>query len=118
MAEREPTSERNIDGYGTPSIPWATVRERLDQGLTQAPGTGGPDRYTCWLATVNDDGTPHVMPLGVLWIDGIFTFTSGPGTRKAKNLAARSACTLTVATEKFDLVVDGTATKVTDPARL
>ena len=26
---------------------------RLDQGLSQAPDTGGPNRHTCWLATIN-----------------------------------------------------------------
>jgi hypothetical protein len=45
MTTKEPTSERNLDGYDAPLIPWAKVRERLDQGWTQAPGTGGPDRH-------------------------------------------------------------------------
>ena len=43
------------------------MRERLEQGLTQGPGSGGPDRHTCWLATVGPDGRPHVMPFGALW---------------------------------------------------
>lgn len=33
-------------------FPWTRVRERLDEGLTQA--TDGRDRHTCWLATVPD----------------------------------------------------------------
>jgi hypothetical protein len=74
MTNREPKTERNLDGYGAPLIPWTKVRERLEQGMTQAPGSGGPDRHTCWLATVRPDGRPHVMPLGVLW--GMAPFTS------------------------------------------
>jgi hypothetical protein len=58
------------------------------------------------------------MPLGVLWIDGAFYFNSGAGTRKAKNLARNPHCVLTVATNEFDLVVDGDAVKVTDEAKL
>jgi hypothetical protein len=118
MAAKEPMAERNLDGYGAPPIPWTRVRERLDEGLTQAPGTGGPDRHTCWLATVRPDGRPHVMPLGVLWVDGAFYFNAGPTTRKARNLAQNPHCVMTVATHGFDLVLEGEATKVTDDTKL
>jgi hypothetical protein len=118
MSTKEPTAERNLDGYGAPLISWTRVRERLERGLTQPPGSGGPDRHTCWLATVGPDGKPHVMPLGVLWIDGAFYFNSGAGTRKAKNLASNPHCVLTMATHEFDLVVEGDAEKVTDDATL
>jgi hypothetical protein len=30
MTVNEPASERNLDGYDAPLIPWAKVRERLD----------------------------------------------------------------------------------------
>ncbi len=116
-AKRKPKAERNLDGYGAPSIPWSKVAERLEQGMTQGPGSGGPDRHTCWLATVRPDGRPHVMPLGALWVDGAFYFNAGATTRKAQNLAHNSHCVLTIATHDFDLVVEGKAMKVTDPAR-
>ena len=118
MAVTEPTAERNLDGYGAPPIPWTKVRERLEEGLTQAPGSGGPGRHTCWLATVRPDGGPHVMPLGVLWVDGAFYFNAGATTRKARNLAHDPRCVITVATHGFDLVVEGEAARVTDDARL
>jgi hypothetical protein len=117
-ANRGPTSERNLDGYGAAPIPWEKVRERLDQGFTQSPATGGPDRHTCWLATVRPDGRPHVMPLGALWVDGAFYFTAGASTRKAQNLAQNPHCVVAVATHDFDLVVEGAAVKVTDPAKV
>lgn len=115
-ASREPRTEKNLDGYGAPPIPWTKVRDRLDQGLTQAPGEGGPDRHTCWLATLDADGRPHVMPLGALWVGDAFYFNAGAATRKAKNLARDPRCTITVATRDFDLVVEGRAAKVTDRA--
>lgn len=117
-AQPEPTSDRNLDGYGAPLIPWTRVRESLDHGLTQAPETAGPNRHTCWLATVNPDSRPHVMPVGALWIDGTFYFTSGAGTRKAKNLAQNPHCVLSVAIREFDLVFEGTAAKVADTAKV
>lgn len=118
MAIHAPTAERNLDRYGAPLIAWTRVRERLDQGISQAPGTGGPARHTFWLATVGEDEKPHVMPLGVLWVDGAFYFNSGAGTRKAKNIARNPHCVLSVATNEFDLVVEGDAVKVTDAAKL
>ena len=104
------------DIYGLPLLDWARIESRLDEGVTQAPETGGPNRHTCWLATINRDGSPHVTGVGALWVDGAFWFESGEGTRKAKNLARDQRCTLSVAAREFDLVVDGEARMVTDPA--
>jgi hypothetical protein len=118
MAVKEPVAEQNLDGYGAPIIPWAKVEQRLDQGITQAPETGGPARHSCWLATVRPDGRPHVMPLGVLWVDGRLYFNAGPGTRKARNLAGDPRCVISVATEPFDIVVEGEAARVTDDTKL
>jgi hypothetical protein len=114
----EPKTAQNLDGYGAPLIPWSKVRERIELGFTQAPGTGGPDRHTAWLATVQPDGRPHVMPLGILWADDAFYFTAGPGTRKAKNLAHDPRCALTIAAHDFDLIVEGKAARITDPTRV
>lgn len=112
----EPKAEQNLDGYGAQLIPWTKIRERLEHGFTQVPGSGGPDRHTYWLATVYPDGRPHVMPLGVDWMDGALYFSTGANTRKAKNLAHNPQCVITVATHDFDIVVEGRATRVTDPA--
>ena len=53
--------------YHSPLIEWDRISERLERGMTQAPGSGGPDRHTCWLATVNRDGSPHVTGIGAIW---------------------------------------------------
>ena len=103
------------DIYGTPLVQWAKIEDRLEGGLTQAPGTGGPNRHTCWLATINRDGSPHVTGIGALWVDGTFWFETGEQTRKARNVARDPRCTLSIATEEFDLVVEGEAHRVTEP---
>jgi nitroimidazol reductase NimA-like FMN-containing flavoprotein (pyridoxamine 5'-phosphate oxidase superfamily) len=118
MPRYQPTSERNLDGYGAPPIPWARVEEVLDSTLTQVPDTGGPNRHTAWLTTTNPDGSAHVVPLGVANVDGSWYFSSGPGTRKSRNLARDPRCVVSVATHPFDLVVEGTAERVTDRAEL
>jgi PPOX class probable F420-dependent enzyme len=104
------------DLYDLPLVDWATVTTRLDAGLTQAPGTGGPDRHTCWLATINADGSPHVTGIGAMWADGAFWFETGEQTRKGRNVARDPRCTLSLAAREFDLVVEGDARRVTDPA--
>jgi PPOX class probable F420-dependent enzyme len=104
------------DLYGTPLLEWDAIRDRLDRGLSQAPGTGGPDRHTCWLTTINPDGSPHVTGIGALWVDDAFWFETGDATRKARNIARDPRCTVSVAAQDFDLVVDGEARRVTDPS--
>jgi PPOX class probable F420-dependent enzyme len=103
------------DLYDLPLIDWSRIDAGLDH-LTQSPGSGGPDRHTCWLATINPDGTPHVTGIGALWVDGTFWFETGERTRKGRNIARDPRCTLSVATHGFDLVVEGEAHRVTDPA--
>jgi hypothetical protein len=106
------------DLYGSPLLDWSRIEARLGEGLTQAPDSGGPNRHTCWLATINPDGSPHVAGIGALWLDGCLFFETGKATRKARNLARDPRCTLSVATHPFDLVVEGTADEVTDPTNV
>lgn len=75
-----------------------------------------------WISTVRSDGRPHVTPLPAVWLDGRLHFCTGPGERKAKNLATNPHLVLTTGNnrwkEGFDLVYEGTATRITDDARL
>lgn len=102
--------------YELDPLDWSAVLAGLEAGFPQAPGTGGPDRHTCWLATINPDGSPHVTAMGALWAYGTFWFETGPGTRKARNLSRDPRCTLSVALDTLDLSVEGHAELVTDPA--
>jgi Pyridoxamine 5'-phosphate oxidase len=109
---------RNLDGYGTPPIAWERVRDVLAADTTQVPGTGGPDRHTPWLTTINPDGSPHVTPVGFVKVDGVWYFNSGRGTRKSRNIATDPRCVVSVATHPFDLVIEGSAVRVSDAAEL
>jgi hypothetical protein len=109
---------KNLDGYGTPPIEWEQVRSILTSEITQAPDTGGPNRHTVWLTTINPDGSPHVTPVGFGHVDGVWYFTSGPRTRKSRNIAADPRCVVSVATHPFDLVIEGSAARVADADEL
>ena len=103
------------DLYDLPPIDWTAITAPLDRGVTQAPETGGPDRHTTWLTTINADGSPHVTAVGALWVDGTFWFVTGERTRKGRNLARDPRCTLAVSMRESDLVLEGDAQQVTDP---
>ena len=111
MTDRAPTEITNLDRYGSAELPWSRPHDLL---------TGGPagPEITWFLGTVRPDGTPHAAGVGALWHDGDLYFTSGSGARKARNLAAKPACTLSTKLEGIDLVFEGVAARVTDAATL
>lgn len=71
-----------------------------------------------WLSTVRHDGRPHVTPLIAVMVDGALFFTTGVGEQKYANLQANPHVVLTtgtnVITEGVDVVVEGSATRVSD----
>ena len=100
--------QKNLDIYGDAPIPWSRALGQLDAGV------GG----TYWLATTRPDGRPHLTAVGGLWVDGKVYFTSGAGTRKSRNLADDPNCVVSVSLKDLDLVIEGSAVKVTDEATL
>ncbi|MFD4952026.1 pyridoxamine 5'-phosphate oxidase family protein [Streptomyces sp. NPDC088337] len=75
-----------------------------------------------WVSTVRPDGRLHVTPVIAAWHDGVVYFATGPGEQKARNLSHDGHCALTTGgnslTEGLDVVVEGTARQVADPALL
>ena len=111
MTDREPVDVTNLDRYGDPELPWSRARDAL------AGGPSGPE-ITFFLGTSRPGGRPHAAGVGALWDEGELYFTSGAGTRKARNLAANPACTISVKLEGIDLVLEGEVTRVTDTETL
>lgn len=104
----EPVADRpHMPGYGVlPAaegrglLPFSWAEERLAASRSY------------WLATVAPDGRPHVMAVWGVWCDGALAFSTGGGSRKARNLASEPRCS--VATERADepVVVEGAAREV------
>jgi len=101
--------------YDAPPMQWDNVRDRLDAGFEQGPGTSGPGRHTCWLTSINDDGSPHANAVGAIWADGSFWFVTGRSTRRGRNLARDPRCLMALSLHEFDLVIEGRAELLTDP---
>jgi hypothetical protein len=111
MSNQEPSEVTNLDRYGFPALPWSRPRDLLAASPTRSD-------ITFFLGTVRPDGRPHAAGIGALWLADDLYFTSGPDTRKARNLAANPACTISAKLEGIDLILEGEATRVTDPATL
>jgi hypothetical protein len=108
-AMTEPISTHNLDRYGSAELPWSRPRDRLASDTPEAD-------LTFFVATVRPDGRPHSAGVGAVWVDGALYFTSGPGTRKSRNLAANPACSVSVRLPGIDLVLEGEAHRVADPS--
>ena len=73
------------------------------------------------LATINRDGTPHLVAMYYVMLAGQLAFWTYRSSQKAVNLARdpRLSCLVEAGEEYFDLLgvqVTGTARPVTDPA--
>jgi hypothetical protein len=110
MSETSPTKIRNLDRFGNAPLEWSRAHAALS-----VPAS--PD-VTHFLGTSRPDGTPHAAGVGAQWLDGGFYFTSSPRARKARDLELNPKCTLSVRLPGIDLVVAGSADRVTDPATL
>jgi Pyridoxamine 5'-phosphate oxidase len=111
MPPRTPTETIDLDIYGAGAMPWSRALEALGTGALAA-------HVPCFLGTVRPDGRPHAAGIGVAELDGDLYFTSGPRTRKARNLAVNAACTVAVGLEGIDLVLEGRADRVAEAATL
>jgi nitroimidazol reductase NimA-like FMN-containing flavoprotein (pyridoxamine 5'-phosphate oxidase superfamily) len=110
------TTGRIDPRYGDPSAaapPWDDI-ERL---LT--------DAQLYWIITVRADGRPHAVPLVGVWHDRAFAFCTGPEEQKQRNLDASPRVAVTTGSmgangwdSGKDMVVEGTAVRVTDPDAL
>lgn len=89
--------------------PWAEVERQLERAETY------------WITTVRDDGRPHSTTLVGIWLDDAFWFCTGPTEQKAKNLERHHDVLVTTGCSGFaglDIVVEGTAARITDEGRL
>ncbi|MGA5301046.1 pyridoxamine 5'-phosphate oxidase family protein [Nucisporomicrobium flavum] len=108
----EPTAELNGDFSepGTAAVPWAKVERLLE------------DSEMFWLSTVRPDGRPHVTPLPAVWWEGVLHFCTGDQEQKSANLVRNPAVVLTTGVNRLregvDVIVEGTAVRVTDRHRL
>jgi pyridoxine/pyridoxamine 5'-phosphate oxidase len=99
-----------------PAVDWSAVLANLEAGTAPAPDAH--NARTTWLTTINEDGAPHVTPVGAIWLDGAFWFQTGATTKKARNVARDPRCSVAVSIRDADVVVEGDAERVLEPTAL
>src|SRR3954462_3797433 len=104
-------SRPHMPGYGMPTgakglLPWSWAEERLRKS------------HNYYLMTVRPDATPHAMPVWGIWADGRFYCSTGTKSVKARNLAANASCVICTANAAEAVVVEGTASPISDVARI
>lgn len=85
--------------YGSPNrlLDWTVVEQQLVDSL----------HY--WLATVRGDGSPHVVPLDGIWLDGCCYFGGDPATVHIRNVRRDGRATLHLENGESAVIVEGTA---------
>jgi general stress protein 26 len=112
MTGSEPTAQlvKDFSDPDAVALPWSEVVAVLESS------------EMFWLSTVRRDGRPHVVPLPAMWLHGRLHFCTGQQEQKARNIDANANCVLTTGTNTYrsgiDVVVEGTAQRVTDNATL
>jgi hypothetical protein len=82
--------------------PWSWALERFEKS------------HNYWISTTRPGGRPHLMLIWGIWWQDAFWFSTGPRTRKAKNIAADPHCV--IGTEKADeaVILEGVAEEIKD----
>jgi hypothetical protein len=82
--------------------PWQWALERLEKS------------HNYWITTSRPGGHSHLMLIWGIWWQDAFWFSTGPRTRKAKNIFAEPYCV--IGTEKADeaVILEGTAEEIKD----
>lgn len=98
-------------GYGIASgadglLPWSWADERLTASRNY------------WIITADVVGRPHAMPVWGVWLDAAVWFSTDPGSRKARNLAARPGIVVHLESGDEVVIVEGAAQEVGDRGAL
>lgn len=69
-----------------------------------------------WLATVRDDGRPHLVPIWFVWQEEKVWIATGEGSQKHANIRRDPRVCLALEDGSNPLVIEGLAAGQTDPA--
>jgi Pyridoxamine 5'-phosphate oxidase len=83
---------------------WSWTLERLEKS------------HNYWIATARPDGLPHLMLVWGVWWEDAFWFSTGPRTRKARNIAAHPYCVIGTELADEAVILEGAPQLITDRA--
>jgi len=91
---------------GSGLLPWSWAQERLAASRNY------------WVVSLWPGGRPHAMPVWGVWDGAALWFSSGPRSRKARNLAADPRTVVTTEDAGEPVVLEGTAALVSARAEI
>jgi hypothetical protein len=94
------------DGSGADILSWEIIEQWLR------------DARNYWIGTTNPNGTPHVIPVWGLWLDGAAVFSTGRDSRKGRNLAASPSVAIHLESGDNVTILYGEVQELTDPVLL
>jgi general stress protein 26 len=106
-------SRPNMPGYGILDaesgvglLPWSYVSEQMTSARNY------------WVATTRPDGRPHTMPVWGIWFEETFYFSTGPDSRKARNLAKNSNLVVHLESGDETVILEGVAERISETSLL
>jgi general stress protein 26 len=84
--------------------PWSWALERLEKS------------HNYWIATSRPDGRPHLMLVWGIWWQNAFWFSTGPRTRKAKNMAVHPHVVIGTDAADEAVILEGVPQEIEDRA--
>ncbi|MFW6097825.1 MAG: pyridoxamine 5'-phosphate oxidase family protein, partial [Chloroflexota bacterium] len=64
---------------------------------------------TIWMATVREDGRPHLVPVWFVWLDDVLYFCTGVESQKFVNLRGNQNIALALPDTASVLIIEGEA---------
>src|SRR5713226_5902519 len=99
-----PDALQNPSDDTTGLKPWQWALERLEKS------------HNYWIATSRPEGRPHLMLVWGIWWEAAFWFSTGPRTRKAKNIAVHPECTVGTEDASEAVILEGSVEQISDRA--
>ena len=87
-------------GKGRGLLDWSVTEQRLVAARNY------------WLATASAEAVPHAMPVWGVWREGCFLFSTGPQTRKARNLAGNPRAVVHLESGAQVVIVEGVVREI------
>jgi hypothetical protein len=106
LAQRPAMQDYGISEEPEGLLPWSFASQRMAVARNY------------WIGSTRPDGRPHIAPVWGVWLDDVFYFGTGPGSVKARNLAANPALVVHLESGDEVVILEGEAQWLTevDPA--
>lgn len=102
LAQRPAMQDYGVSGDPDGLLSWSFASQRLAAARNY------------WIGTTRPDGRPHAAPVWGVWVNQVLYFGTGPGSVKARNLAANPALVVHLESGDEVVILEGIAEQLID----